>query len=363
MLWGMSAGRCELCNRLLYMDSTFGIIDNFAEQAHIHAVSKNGPRFKEDMSDKECNDVNNLMLLCQEHHKMVDDSPEDFQSDLLIEKKRIHEERIRKVSDIIDEQSTSMVAYFSNIDGIQITHEATLFRQALLKAGLLPKQNNPINLSSHSVRYQPNQDYYLSKAKELDSAFKEYFEPIFKKEDAVALFSLAPQPLLIKLGTLINDQYNVRVFQCHRTGHKWAWKDCNDSKEYQLLKVDEKNETDADSVGLNISLSADISTKRIRHILHPDSPIFKITINEPNRYFVTNENISNDFVKCFRTAMEQIKNQYPKCKTIHLFPAMPVSLAVQLGMDYMPKADLPIVIYDEVKELGGFIETITIGGI
>ena len=363
MLWGMAAGRCELCNRLLYMDLAYGVIDNFAERAHIHAVSKNGPRFKEDISDEECNNVTNLMLLCQEHHKMVDDSPENFQSDFLIEMKRAHEERIRKLTEISDDQTTSIVTYISNIDGLQITHESILFRQALVQEGLLPKQNNTVDLSSHSVRYQPNQDYYLSKAKELESAFKEYFEPIFKKEDAVALFALAPQPLLIKLGTLINDQYNVRVFQCHRTGHKWAWKDSNDSEEYQLLKADEKDKTDALIVGLNISLSADISFERIKQILPSDSPVFKITINDPNRNFVTNENIANDFVKCFRSTMEQIKNQYLSCKAIHLFPAMPVSLAVRLGMDYMPKADLPIVIYDEVRELGGFIEAIKIGGI
>lgn len=131
MLWGMAAGRCELCNRLLYMDLSFGVIDNFAERAHIHAVSKNGPRFRKDMTDEECNDVNNLMLLCQEHHKMVDDYPEDFQSDLLIEKKRTHEERIRKVTDISDDQTTSMVAYFSNIDGLPVTHEAKLFRECV----------------------------------------------------------------------------------------------------------------------------------------------------------------------------------------------------------------------------------------
>lgn len=228
---------------------------------------------------------------------------------------------------------------------------------------MLPKQNYPIDLSSQSIRYQPNKDYYASKANDLCLAFKEHFEPIFKHDDAIALFALAPQPLLIKLGTLINDQYNVRVFQCHRTGHKWSWKNYDDSVEYQLFKVDEKDKVDAVEVGLNISLSADISIERTNQILHSDSPVFKITINEPNRYFVTNESIANDFVKCFRTAMEQIKNQYPSCKAIHLFPAMPVSLAVRLGMDYMPKTDIPIVIYDECKEWGEFLETITIGGI
>jgi len=47
---------------------------------------------------------------------------------------------------------------------------------------------------------------------------------------------------------------------------------------------------------------------------------------------------------------------------VHLFPVMPTSLNVRLGMDYMPKTDLPILIYDQDKDNGGFFPTITIGG-
>lgn len=31
-LWGMTAGRCEICNKLLYIDSKFGDTANFARK-------------------------------------------------------------------------------------------------------------------------------------------------------------------------------------------------------------------------------------------------------------------------------------------------------------------------------------------
>ena len=40
-MWALSAGRCELCNKKLYQDSTLGFDGNFAENAHIHASSYN----------------------------------------------------------------------------------------------------------------------------------------------------------------------------------------------------------------------------------------------------------------------------------------------------------------------------------
>ncbi|WP_367171484.1 hypothetical protein [uncultured Aureimonas sp.] len=39
---------------------------------------------------------------------------------------------------------------------------------------------------------------------------------------------------------------------------------------------------------------------------------------------------------------------------------MPVSAAVDVGRVWMPKADLPMRIYDQNKGLGGFIPTILI---
>lgn len=44
--------------------------------------------------------------------------------------------------------------------------------------------------------------------------------------------------------------------------------------------------------------------------------------------------------------MDDIKKTHGNNTKIHLFPAIPVSVAVELGRAYMPKADLPIVIYD-----------------
>ena len=52
----------------------------------------------------------------------------------------------------------------------------------------------------------------------------------------------------------------------------------------------------------------------------------------------------------------------PEIEEVLVFPAMPNSLAIRTGMDYMPKADLPIILYEQSRQDDGFFETITIGG-
>ena len=111
-----------------------------------------------------------------------------------------------------------------------------------------------------------------------------------------------------------------------------------------------------------LDLSARVLDDRIISVLGEDVTIFHITISEPNRTFVTSETIQESFVNIYREALEYIKNCRPAPSLIHLFPVMPNSLAVKAGMDYMPKADLPLIIYEQYKESEGFFEALAIGG-
>jgi hypothetical protein len=59
--------------------------------------------------------------------------------------------------------------------------------------------------------------------------------------------------------------------------------------------------------------------------------------------------------------METIKQRHGNKLPIHIFPVMPASLAVRFGMDYMPKTDNPLIIYDELTDKG-LVKALNIGG-
>lgn len=74
LLWAKSAGRCQYegCNKILYEDGLTKRGYNTAYIAHIIADSEDGPRGDKELSPKLCKDINNLMLLCDEHHRLID---------------------------------------------------------------------------------------------------------------------------------------------------------------------------------------------------------------------------------------------------------------------------------------------------
>lgn len=359
-LWAISGGRCEMCNRLLYQDLTFGVDGNFGEMAHIHAVSEGGPRHKYGMSKGEKNNIDNLMLLCEEHHHLVDTNPEDFSEGLLVQKKIAHEKRIREVTGIPSEQTCRIVTYFSNIDNQAEFSSDRLLREAVLLSGRVPMQDPSISLNSDSfTKYVPDKTVFQQKTQDLEREFKSWFDAVIKSKDSVGVFALAPQPLLIKLGTLINDHYNAAVFQCHRTGHKWAWPSSSAPIEYIFRR---SKEGKSNKIALVIDLSACVMDDRITSVLGDDVTIFHITILNPCRSFVTSEENQEKFIETYREALEHIKNLRPAPEAIHLFPVMPNSLAIKAGMDYMPKTDLPLIVYEQATQRDGFFEALTIGG-
>jgi tetratricopeptide (TPR) repeat protein len=77
------------CNCILY---NFKEKEKIGEKAHIEAVEMDGPRFNESQTPKQRNSFDNLMLMCPNHHTLIDKYPEKYSVSLLKEMKRRHEE-------------------------------------------------------------------------------------------------------------------------------------------------------------------------------------------------------------------------------------------------------------------------------
>jgi hypothetical protein len=83
-VWARAAGRCQYqgCNKLLIGDQISGAANaNTSYIAHIVADSPDGPRGDEVRSPLLAHDPDNLMLVCDVHHRV-------FDRDMLAEKGR-----------------------------------------------------------------------------------------------------------------------------------------------------------------------------------------------------------------------------------------------------------------------------------
>ena len=358
-LWALSAGRCEICNALLYKDNSHGFDGNFSNIAHIIGVGEDGPRSSEDLGDEK-NKYENLMLLCPTCHHEIDTKVDYFQKNYLAGLKYEHEKRVEFLTGIDSNKECQIVTYLMNVN--EAVKQYSSLKSMLLAVAdfkMFPKQNSLIDLCDDAgVKYVHSKQTIIEKSRELEIQFNKTIKQFTK--DSLAVFAFTCQPLLFKLGTLLGDQREVVVFQPQRDSLKNRWSfDLNEGKIAYITK--RKYSSKFHKVALVLDLSAEIKDGRIESVLGKDVNIYHITINNPNRLFVTSLSIQNGFVETFRKCLENIKRENELVDEIHIFPAMPVSLAIRAGMDRMPKVDPKWIIYEQSNVNEGFYETLTIG--
>lgn len=361
LLWAISAGRCQYegCNKVLHIDILTKKKYNSAYIAHIVADEPDGPRGDALRSKILADNIENLMLLCDECHRRIDindvvGNPESR----LLAMKRQHEERIRRITAIAPNMSSEIILYGANIGVNNSPLSYQLANEALLY-DYYPANDYPIELGLKNASFTDDMDtYWLTEESNLFTQFNQKIKPRLMQgnTDHYSVFAIAPQPLLIKFGVLLNDLNNVRVYQKHREPSTWKWQVSSPEIKYILREPVNKTKTPV----LVFSLSATIAYDRIEKIFGDNVSIWEITISgTSNNDFLKTETLLSDFRHIVRHAFDRIKAHHG-CIDLHVFPAMPVSASVELGRVWMPKADMPLAIYDENKAKGGFYKTIII---
>jgi hypothetical protein len=361
MLWGKAAGRCEFrgCNKPLWKSSVTNEEVNIAQKAHIYAVGVGGPRHNAELTAEELNDLANLMLVCHECHQNIDNEPDGgrYTEALLQEMKAEHEARIERVTGIDPSRKSHVVLYGANIG----EHDSPLSRKATeqhLFPERYPAEDRPIELGMHNCSLKDNAaDYWGLQAQQVIGMYNRHVREHLAAGDIghLSVFALAPQPLLMLLGSLMTDLPDVDVFQLKKEPKGWQWE--GDSPlEFIVEAPTEKTGTPA----LVLALSATVTDNRIHKVLGDNVAIWRVTVAEPHNDLLRSREQLQRFRQTIRPLMDRIKKHHGQDATLRVFPAAPVSVCVEMGRVRMPKADVPWQVYDQVNELGGFVPAIQI---
>lgn len=171
-----------------------------------------------------------------------------------------------------------------------------------------------------------------------------------------SIFPIAPIPLIIKLGELIGDKLPCDIYQKTRVPDTWEWQSVELTNTFTIESKEYNQENE--SVALVISLTNEISDDRIPQIDKYRS-IYKITASKLEVDCIKSISDLSAFWHTYQSVFEEILNLYGRNVGVHLFPAVPVSAAFEIGRRYMANTYPKINIYDECD---GFFETLILGG-
>jgi hypothetical protein len=362
-LWARAAGRCQYrgCGEDMVGDLISGRSDPlFGFIAHIVADSPAGPRGDAVRSPLLAKSLENLMLLCARHHKLIDvDGLADHSEAYLLAMKVEHESRIAMLTGIDLDRASHVLRFAASIGA----NEALVSTQAIFSA--MPPDHHPasgqtIDLEMIGHAYQDNDsEFWRVQQANLRRNFAAKVGGRVERQEIrhLSVFALAPQPLLIELGRLLCDIIPAVVHQRRREPATWAWQRDLPMVTYSSASPPPDR---SGAVALKLAVSATISDDRIERVLGADVAIWSLCAANPHNDIVRSPADQAEYRKSLRRLFDQIKAQHGEGVPIHLFPALPASLAVETGRVWMPKADAELRVYDQQGERG-FVHALNIG--
>lgn len=369
MLWGRAAGRCEFagCNRILYRSSVTQEFTNLAEKAHIYSFSEEGPRGRGKFAEnpKDLNNLENLMLVCEPCHHLIDtrQKTEKYNADLISSWKKEHEQRVEIVTGITSDKKTHVIFFESSIS----QNSSRIYKMEAYEAifpNRYPVSPEPIQLSMDWKAKDNHESFWATESKNLNAEFSSKIEPLLRGREQstlhFTLFALASIPLLIQIGSLFTDKVNVDVRQKLREPITWIWKEA--PADFAFV-IKEPENFDHPPV-LIFSLTDKIDHQRIFNVLGTELSIWEVTTEA--KFIGPNMIISKEQLGIFRAEMRKLLNDIRQKHGIDtllsIFPAMSISCSIELGRVRMPKIEMPWDIYDHDRDSNMFIKAMTLGG-
>jgi hypothetical protein len=357
LLFSLAGGRCEFdgCGRYLLEHHLTKARGNFAAVAHICAFSEKGPRAEKAMNAKSVNALPNLMLLCPDCHKLVDDAPKIFTVDVLRGQKRAHEDRIYMLTATRPDRHTVAVALTASVANRKVSVSTEEIQQAV--APRYVGERDIVRIDLNTVPEEPTDHYWSTARKMIEREASRLHSGVFEGGPArhVSVFAIAPIPLLVFFGRLISDKVPSTLYQRHRSSQDWLWKDQGPVVDFETRQV--QVGSDPARVALVMSLSGRIP--RSDYASHVDSSFSVYEMSpkgrEPGLQLLEREDSLRACQAVFLGSLRSIVANHPTATQIHLFPAIPAPVAVMVGRDLLPKRDPTVVLYDFNKAAGGFV--------
>jgi len=304
-------------------------------------------------------------LLCDTHHRLIDhEDVAGHPVELLKQFKKDHEERIAHVTGLDNTRKTYIITYSANIGMRKGQISPEQVRAAVLAQDLYPATQSSIDLNmTQNATNDDSATFWKTECKNIDGFISARIcglGPDGNDMKHLSIFALAPIPLLMYFGKKLGDILPMDIYQRHRDTEEWIWPASIENGQAYSLDVVRPAYKGASGVILELSLSGLIDPDSVRRTMDEELPWFRLSIPEPNRDHLKSKAQLREFGDLYHRTLSRISVETGEGCTIHMFPAVPVAAAIQMGRNLLPKSDGRILVYDYNRDKKGWLKTICI---
>ncbi|MDV9173178.1 SAVED domain-containing protein [Streptomyces sp. W16] len=356
---------------------------NLGELAHIVGRGNNtrSPRGEHPLDRAQRENPDNLMLLCADQHDEVDAASvlDLFTVEKLRRIKQEHEDRIRHVTGLGSDRATTVVRMVGSVHGNQVE----LSRQTAA-AALIAGNRYPLFLESYArhgleidLRGVPGESlavpcaasraadsraYYGIATQLVDDVIERQLRPGIMRDAVrhVSVFGFARLPLLVHLGSRLDDTVPTDIYQRHREDESWVWREEDGLAPSFAARVDHDVPAGSDAVVV-INVSGAIGVQEVPVSLRGMRRWEIRPVGAPTGPDIMRaRGCLERFTGALRGFFAELEAEAKTLERLHVLPALPMSAAVVLGRVHHPQVHPQLVVYERLT--GRYVPTLEIGG-
>lgn len=357
-VWVRSGGRCAICGRYLLEGALTHQEVTLGEVAHIvgQQTTTGSPRGKHPLSPDKRDKAENLMLLCAGEHDEIDraGSVDSLTVDRLREIKSDHEDWVFRMTGLDRSRGTAVLRMIGSVRGNPVELSRASASDAVLRSDdrfpdfPLSYEQYGFEIDLRHVAQEGTEGYWAAARAVIDETIEHKLKEGVRREaiQHLSVFGFARLPLLVYLGSRLDDTYGVALYQYHRATSSWAWPASPDPVQFGVETHPASKIGGGEAVlVLNVSgtiqpeeLPADVSDHQ-RFVLTP--------IGEtPSVDVIRCPQALESFTRRVRELLSELEVTDKQMPALHIFAALPLSAAVALGRARDPHVHPPFVIYD-----------------
>ncbi|MBB5806985.1 hypothetical protein F4560_006753 [Saccharothrix ecbatanensis] len=326
-----------------------------AELAHNVGATdgETSPRSESATPELDRESEENLLLVCHDCHRVIDDKDhiKFFPEEKLRDLKKTHERRIEMATASGGLTRTAVVRVGANIRGnysIASRKEVAETLFALNYLGLVESQWSG-DFTCQIQGHVGGKGYWDSAEQRIDDTLGRVRQAVEQGDvEHISVFPFAPIPLLVYLGSELDDKTTTKIFQKHRGPDAgWSWNATSSPVDFQSEVLFEDRE--AKEVVLVCELSSPVEPGNIpseisrlpRHVLRPVG-------ETPSPVLMASEQTFNNFAIRWRTLLAETEKKHPLAERWHLISSAPLSAAVEIGRSFMRNSQPPVAVYERM---------------
>lgn len=372
-VWADAGGCCMFkgCGHDLSVVPLYNKGARIAYLAHIIASDPEGPRGTREDSHVLSNRPENIMLMCDAHHRLIDSfAPEMFKAPRLREMRREHTLKVRSYRAAMRHPEAQVMMLFADLGNIPTHFPDSEFMEALLTEEFSMHSEVKRHITYQSRDDRTAHDFWGNYLRELELPIRNMVQDLGRlgtsSTNVLAVFPLHHSPTLVLAGRIVGEARKVSVFQRSRQRQSWQWNSNVPAHPAGTFTVSGLVDAQVDEVLLTVELTADIDESALpaglaSAVASGQMQRIRLTTSAPNGECIQRKEDLAQVVDVARNAINFLQDKM-LAKRVHLIVVCPASVTFSIGQLMQAGHHAIFTLYDRPNGQQLFREAFTING-